>query len=69
MKYKKSGEEDTSSFNCLNNCVYEKVDSPGSKYCFKEGDLTVECGKGGKFDHCFLVPENKVGKQSWLNLG
>jgi len=47
VKYKKSGEEDTSSFNCLNNCVYEKVDSPGSKYCFKEGDLTVECGKGG----------------------
>ena len=41
-------EEDTSSFNCMKNCVYERKDTPGSRFCFASGDLPVDCGDGGK---------------------
>ena len=41
-------EEDTSGYNCMTNCVYEKKDSPGSRFCFASGDLPVDCGDGGK---------------------
>merc|ERR1712215_156714 len=43
VNYKKVGNQDTTKFGCLSNCVYESVLSPGTKYCFKEGDLPVNC--------------------------
>merc|ERR1719376_633013 len=36
-------ETDTGRYGCKSNCVFERVDSPGSRYCFKEGDLEVVC--------------------------
>jgi len=36
-------ETDTGRYGCHSNCVFEKVDSPGSRFCFKEGDLEVVC--------------------------
>ena len=45
VKYLKLGEEDTTNFGCENSCVYTNPDILGSKYCFKKGDLSVDCGK------------------------
>merc|ERR1719376_209624 len=36
-------ETDTGRYGCKSNCVYEKVDSPGSRFCFKVGGLNVVC--------------------------
>jgi len=38
-------------YDCLNGCIYRRLDgNPDVKYCFKEGNLTVECGLGpGEF--------------------
>merc|ERR1711970_1145133 len=36
-------ESDTGGYGCHSNCVFEKVDSPGSRFCFKKGDLEVAC--------------------------
>ena len=36
-------DEDTSPYNCMNNCVYTEDGNPGSKVCFKEGDLATKC--------------------------
>lgn len=38
---------DTSSFGCLDSCVYEQANTPGSRYCFKRGHLSVECESSG----------------------
>merc|ERR1711892_622650 len=45
-------EEDTTIYNCLDNCIFEKADSPGPLFCFAAGDLEVVCddaegGSGG----------------------
>merc|ERR1711970_1629646 len=37
------GEEDTSTFSCLDKCTYKKEGEADSKYCFAEGDLQTEC--------------------------
>merc|ERR1719293_263930 len=47
VKYRKTGDEDTSKFGCKENCAYEKVNSPGPKFCFKKGNLEVECAGEG----------------------
>jgi len=39
----KKDKEFTSMYGCPAPCIYEKVGSPGSKFCFKPGDLEVEC--------------------------
>jgi len=36
-------EEDTASFGCMNSCVYEKIGSQDSRFCFKVGDLEAMC--------------------------
>merc|ERR1712106_1010834 len=36
-------EEDTTIYNCLDNCIFEKADSPGPLFCFAAGDLEVVC--------------------------
>merc|ERR1712183_325647 len=36
-------EADTSSFNCLSACVYERKGSPGSRFCFAAGKLKTVC--------------------------
>ena len=36
-------DEDTSPYNCMNSCVYTEDGNPGSKVCFKEGDLATKC--------------------------
>ena len=53
VSYVLKEETDTERYGCKSNCVFERVDSPGSKYCFKEGDLEVVCedddnGGGGE---------------------
>ena len=48
VEYSLVEEEDTSGYNCMTNCVFEKKDSPGSRFCFASGDLPVDCGDGGK---------------------
>jgi len=44
-------ETDTARYGCKSNCVFEREGSPGSRFCFKEGDLEVVCedddGAGG----------------------
>jgi len=35
--------EDTSDYDCLDNCVYTIKDSPGEKICFKAGDTMATC--------------------------
>jgi len=45
-------EADTSGYNCLANCVYEKNDqvpTDGQLFCFAAGDLEVVCGGDGEF--------------------
>ena len=37
------GEEDTSTFSCMDECTYSKEGEANSKYCFAAGDLQVEC--------------------------
>merc|ERR1712106_655808 len=41
--YTMQGEEDTSSFSCVDRCTYTKVGEANSKYCFANGDLQAEC--------------------------
>jgi len=41
--YTLQGEEDTSSFSCVDRCTYTKEGEANSKYCFADGDLQVEC--------------------------
>merc|ERR1739838_990753 len=36
-------EEDTTIYNCLDNCIFEKTDSAGPLFCFAAGDLEVVC--------------------------
>eukprot|EP00091_Calanus_sinicus_P017351 TRINITY_DN37481_c0_g1_i1.p1 TRINITY_DN37481_c0_g1~~TRINITY_DN37481_c0_g1_i1.p1 ORF type:complete len:123 (-),score=29.97 TRINITY_DN37481_c0_g1_i1:140-484(-) len=38
---------DTTKHGCKDNCVYEKKDNLGSKYCFAVGELEVHCGGDG----------------------
>merc|ERR1712179_571274 len=51
-------ETDTGRYGCHSNCVFEKVDSPGSRFCFKEGDLEVVCedDDNGGVDPCPVNP-------------
>ena len=44
MAYTLVDETDTAKYGCKSNCVFEKMGSPGSRFCFKEGDLEVVCG-------------------------
>ena len=53
MSYSLVEETDTVRYGCKTNCVYEMVARPGSRICFKEGNLQVVCeesdsGAGGK---------------------
>ena len=41
--YSLLGVEDTSDYECLDNCVYTIKDSPGDKICFKAGDIMATC--------------------------
>merc|ERR1719446_1916346 len=44
FKYTLIGNEaDLDQFGCKLPCVYEKNGEPGSKFCFKSGDLPVTC--------------------------
>merc|ERR1712106_1144224 len=36
-------ETDTKEHGCKDNFVYEKLGSPGSRFCFKKGDLSAAC--------------------------
>lgn len=49
FQYRFIKEESTSDYGCLNDCVYEKVGVPGSKFCFKKGDKEVVCGDDTSF--------------------
>jgi len=41
VEYILKKEEDTSTYNCVSNCVFEKVEDPGRMFCFAAGDLEV----------------------------
>jgi len=43
FRYTLLGTEDTSFYGCLNNCVYERFDKPGSKFCFAPGNENPRC--------------------------
>jgi len=43
VEYVLTSSEDTSRYGCKEHCVYEKKQSPGQRFCFKEGDLTATC--------------------------
>merc|ERR1712083_239951 len=43
VEYNLVEEMDTEGFGCKSDCVFEKVGSPGSRFCFKEGELEVVC--------------------------
>ena len=51
MSYSLVKEADTSGYNCLANCVYQKDgdEDAGPLFCFAAGDLEVVCGDGGEF--------------------
>ena len=38
-------EEDTSAYNCQENCVYQKDGEDGKRFCFSEGWLDSVCGE------------------------
>merc|ERR1711887_181168 len=42
-EYRLIKEGDTAKYNCLQPCIYTRVDKPGSRYCFAAGDLEVTC--------------------------
>ena len=61
VKYRKTGDEDTSKFGCVENCAYEKVDSPGPKFCFKNGNLKVKCAPDeGQYDRVVIFSFTKM---------
>jgi hypothetical protein len=40
-------EADTSDYNCMSNCIYERdEDQGGGRFCFEEGLLEVVCNQG-----------------------
>merc|ERR1711892_1108773 len=43
VEYIPRREEDTTIYDCLDNCIFEKLDSPGPLFCFAAGDLEVVC--------------------------
>merc|ERR1711892_1242132 len=59
--YTLQGEEDTSSFSCVDRCTYTKEGEANSKFCFADGDLQVECkdSTGGVAD---TTPSGGGGK-------
>ena len=34
---------DTTSYNCIENWIYEDKENPGSTFCFKTGDQVTSC--------------------------
>merc|ERR1712179_17536 len=64
VSYSLVEETDTVRYGCKSNCVYEMVARPGSRICFKEGNLQVVCeesdsGPGDKWKSGGIVP-NKL---------
>ena len=46
VNYILSSEEDTSLYNCIDECVYHQEDASERKYCFTKGDKEVSCKEG-----------------------
>merc|ERR1711936_1488222 len=36
-------EGDTTKYDCVSSCIYEKTEEPGPLFCFSAGDLEVVC--------------------------
>merc|ERR1719186_1533561 len=55
-------EADTSSYNCMSDCIYEKTEEPGPLFCFAVGDLEVVCDdpppSGGSGGNCPPCPDD-----------
>merc|ERR1712215_329288 len=47
VNYNLVEEQDTSGYNCLTSCVFEKEGEPGSRFCFAAGSQPVNCGDIG----------------------
>ena len=39
--YQETG--DTEQYSCLDSCIYQDKARPGTRFCFKAGNLPVEC--------------------------
>merc|ERR1719228_174022 len=44
VEYTLNREEDTTQYDCVDNCIFEKIGEPGRLFCFAVGDLEVVCG-------------------------
>ena len=66
--YSLLGEEDTSSFSCMDRCTYSKDKDPNSKFCFAPGTLKTECKSSpSSFPSATsALPPGII--QSWLQL-
>merc|ERR1711862_187134 len=60
VQYSLQESSDTTSFECLDDCVYEQVGEPGSRFCFKKGNLLPTCQ--GSNVHCGSNAEDKLNK-------
>ena len=43
VKYIFRKDGDTSNYDCVDNCIYEKMEEPGTLFCMAAGDLEVIC--------------------------
>eukprot|EP00092_Neocalanus_flemingeri_P092976 GFUD01118117.1.p1 GENE.GFUD01118117.1~~GFUD01118117.1.p1 ORF type:complete len:276 (-),score=12.63 GFUD01118117.1:255-1082(-) len=48
----------TKQWGCHSDCIFERVDTKGSRFCFKSGDLEVVCPDDFWCDICVETPEN-----------
>ena len=45
--YVKVDKKDTSSHGCIDSCVYEQLNNPGLRYCFRKGGaVPAKCSEG-----------------------
>merc|ERR1719430_1797547 len=70
VNYNLVAEENTSGYNCLTNCVFEKEGAPGSRFCFAAGSQPVNCGDGGSDRQiiCNYRPKSDVMEHWKLDL-
>jgi len=65
--YKLVAEENTAQYDCLQNCVYEKQDRPGSRFCFAAGgDEYPKCIKDTLAINNRLGPGDKIQSKNGL---
>jgi len=59
-------DEVTASFGCKNDCVYERDDQQGSRYCFQDGGILIPACEGPPL-RCYQYTDEEF--QEFLNDG